>query len=56
MPADNPDLAASVTRLNKALVYDRPLCTAVNSFTLASEIAGGMIVQLTARPEFTSPC
>jgi zinc protease len=39
------------SRLNKALVYDRPLCSAVNSFTLASEIAGGMVVQVTARPE-----
>src|SRR5688572_10668704 len=28
------------SRLNKALVYDKPLCTAVNSFSLAAEIAG----------------
>jgi zinc protease len=39
------------SRLNKALVYDKQLCTAVTSFTLASEIAGGIIVQVTARPE-----
>jgi zinc protease len=43
------------SRLNKALVYDKPLCTAVISFTiggvLSSEIAGGLVVQATARPE-----
>jgi zinc protease len=38
------------SRLNKALVYDKPLCTAVSSFTLASEIAGGFVVVVTARP------
>jgi zinc protease len=38
------------SRLNKTLVYDRQLCTAVNSFTLASEIAGGVVIQVTARP------
>ena len=43
------------SRLNKALVYDKPLCTAVNSFTLTSEIAGGMVIQVTARPEASLP-
>ena len=38
--------------MNKALVYDQQLCTAVNSFTLRRrEIAGGIVVQVTARPE-----
>ena len=38
------------SRLNKALVYDKPLCTAVNSFPLAAEIGGAFVVIATARP------
>jgi zinc protease len=38
------------SRLNKALVYDRQLCTAVNSFNNAQEIAGMFVVIATARP------
>ncbi|AMY08783.1 protease3 [Luteitalea pratensis] len=38
------------SRLNKALVYDKPLCTAVSSFPLGAEIAGAIVVQATARP------
>jgi zinc protease len=39
------------SRLNKALVYDKQLCTAVTSFPLGAEIAGALVVQATARPE-----
>jgi zinc protease len=38
------------SRLNKALVYDKPLCTAVSSFTLGAEIAGAFVVVVTPRP------
>ena len=38
------------SRLNKALVYDKPLCTAVSSFPLAAEIGGAFVVIVTARP------
>jgi zinc protease len=37
-------------RLNKALVYDKPLCTKVNSFNDVNEIAGEFVVIATARP------
>jgi zinc protease len=37
-------------RLNRALVYDRQLCTTVNSFTLDGEIAGAFVIVATARP------
>jgi zinc protease len=37
-------------RLNKVLVYDKELCTAVNSFQNSAEISGGFIVIATARP------
>ena len=38
------------SRLNKALVYDRQLCTAVQAFQNSSEIAGWFGVIATARP------
>jgi zinc protease len=38
------------SRLNKALVYDRPLCTAVQAFQNSSEIASWFAVIATARP------
>ena len=38
------------SRLNKALVYDRPLCTAVQAFQASSEIASWFAVIATARP------
>ena len=38
------------SRLNKALVYDKPLATQVSSFNVPNEIAGLFIVQATARP------
>jgi len=50
------DVAASVltdglsSRLQKVLVYDRQLCTAVQSFNNAKEIAGEFTVIATARP------
>ncbi len=50
------DMAAGIladglsSRLNKALVYDRQLCTDVNAFMLSAEISGAFIVQATARP------
>ena len=37
-------------RLNRALVYDRPLCTNVNAFNSSDEIAGVFVVIATARP------
>ncbi len=37
-------------RLNKALVYDRPLCTGVQAFQASSEIASWFAVIATARP------
>jgi zinc protease len=37
-------------RLNRALVYDRQLCTTVSSFVLDGEIAGAFIIVATARP------
>ena len=53
------DLAARIlsdglsSRLNRALVYDRQLATAVSAFPLTAEIAGGFVVQATARPDVT---
>ena len=41
------------SRLNKALVYDKPLATQVASFNVASEIASVFVVQATARPGST---
>jgi zinc protease len=38
------------SRLNKALVYDRPLCTAVQAFQNSTEIASWFGVIATARP------
>jgi zinc protease len=38
------------SRLNKALVYDRQLCTGVASFSITAEIASPFIIQATARP------
>ncbi len=38
------------SRLNKALVYDRPLCSSVSSFPFTGEISGGLVVIATARP------
>jgi zinc protease len=38
------------SRMNKALVYDRPLCTAVSAFQNSSEIASWFAVVATARP------
>ena len=56
-PDDAPlEIAARVlsdglsSRLNRALVYDQQLATAVAAFPLTSEIAGGFVVQATARP------
>src|SRR5262245_11190662 len=50
------DMAARVltdglsSRLNKALVYDQQLATAVTSFNATSEISSVFVVQATARP------
>ncbi len=50
------DIAARIladglsSRLNKALVYDKPLATAVASFNITGEIASVFVVQATARP------
>jgi zinc protease len=38
------------SRLNKVLVYEKQLCTAVSSFNNSQEIAGAFIVIATARP------
>jgi len=38
------------SRLNKALVYDRQLCSSVSSFNFAAEIAGMFAVIATVRP------
>ena len=38
------------SRLNKVLVYDKPLCTAVQSFQNSAEISGWFAVIATARP------
>ena len=38
------------SRLNKALVYDRQLCTAVQAFQASSEIASWFAIIATARP------
>ena len=38
------------SRLNRALVYDHPLCTAVQAFQNSSEISGWFAVVATARP------
>ncbi len=40
-------------RLNKVLVYDKQLATAVNSFNNAGEISGAFVVIATARPGIT---
>jgi zinc protease len=37
-------------RLNRALVYDRQIATAVSAFNVSGEIAGLFVVQATARP------
>ena len=50
------DIAARIladglsSRLNKALVYDKPLATQVSSFNISGEIASVFVVQATARP------
>jgi zinc protease len=50
------DIAARVladglsSRLNKALVYDKPLASSVASFNISGEIASVFVVQATARP------
>jgi len=50
------DLASQIlsdglsSRLQKALVYDRPLATDVNSFQFSQEISGAFVVIATARP------
>ena len=50
------DIAARIladglsSRLNKALVYDKPLATQVSSFNVSREIASVFVVQATARP------
>ena len=50
------DLAARIlsdglsSRLNRTLVYDKQLCSNVTSFQISAEIAGGFVVQATARP------
>jgi zinc protease len=38
------------SRLNKALVYDHPLCTNVNAFVNSAEIAGAFVIIADARP------
>jgi zinc protease len=43
------------SRLSRALVYDRQLCTAVNSFLITSEIASPFVVVATARPGVQLP-
>ncbi len=43
------------SRLSKALVYDRQLCTAVNAFTINGEIASAFVVVASARPGATLP-
>jgi zinc protease len=43
------------SRLNKVLVYDKQLCTAVNSFNNQQEIAGMFGIIATARPGSTLP-
>jgi len=50
------DMAAGIladglsSRLEKALVYDKQLCTDVSAFMISLEIAGAFVVQATARP------
>lgn len=50
------DLASGIlsdglgSRLSKALVYDRPLCTRVNAYQQSDEIAGRYVVDATVRP------
>jgi zinc protease len=50
------DIAARVltdglsSRLNKALVYDKPVATQVSSFNISGEIGSVFVVQATARP------
>jgi len=41
------------SRLNKALVYDKQLCSSVASFPIIMEIGGAFVVQATARPGVT---
>jgi zinc protease len=38
------------SRLNRALVYDRPLATAVAAFNISGEISDAFVIQATARP------
>ena len=38
------------SRLNKALVYDKPVATQVSSFNISAEIGSVFVVQATARP------
>lgn len=51
------DVAASVltdglsSRLNRALVYDRQLCTSVSAYQDSMEIAGNFCIELTLRPD-----
>jgi zinc protease len=50
------DLAAAVltdgldSRLSKALVYDKPLCTRVSAYQYSLEISGRFVIDATARP------
>jgi zinc protease len=43
------------SRLQKALVYDKPLATAVQSFLISGEIGGTFVVIATARPGSSLP-
>jgi zinc protease len=51
------DIAARIltdglsSRLNKSLVYDRQLCTNVNSFEISSEISGAFVITADPRPK-----
>jgi zinc protease len=38
------------SRLNKALIYDKQICSDVVSFQNSAEIAGGFVIWVTARP------
>jgi zinc protease len=50
------DLASGIltdglsSRLAKALVYDKPLCSDVNAYQLSLEISGAYVIDATARP------
>ena len=39
------------SRLNKALVYDRQLCSSVGAYQDGMEIAGNFVIELTLRPD-----